>query len=57
MLRCALVAIVLFGAACSVCIHSYIYRIKVEEQVLLRTFGRQYESYMRRTCALIPYIY
>ncbi len=36
---------------------AYIYRIKVEEQVLLRTFGRQYESYMRRTCALIPYIY
>lgn len=38
-------------------IPAYFYRIKIEEQALLSAFGRQYENYMGRTYALLPYIY
>jgi protein-S-isoprenylcysteine O-methyltransferase len=35
----------------------YLYRIKVEEDALIATFGEQYLAYMRRTRRLIPWIY
>lgn len=38
-------------------IPAYLYRIKVEERALLSAFGQQYENYMGRTYALLPYIY
>jgi protein-S-isoprenylcysteine O-methyltransferase Ste14 len=37
---------------CAVC-----YRIQVEEQALLRAFGRQYADYASRTRRLIPRVY
>jgi protein-S-isoprenylcysteine O-methyltransferase Ste14 len=34
-----------------------IYRIKIEEKVLLEQFGKEYEEYMKKTTRLIPRIY
>jgi protein-S-isoprenylcysteine O-methyltransferase Ste14 len=39
------------------CIPSFIYRIEVEERMLIEKFGKQYEDYMKRSKTLIPYIY
>lgn len=33
------------------------YRIKVEEQALLETFGEDYETYRKKTKMLIPFLY
>lgn len=33
------------------------YRIKVEEEALVETFGKAYEDYRKRTKMLIPFIY
>lgn len=35
----------------------YYYRIKVEEETLVKEFGDEYESYRTKTKKLIPYIY
>ena len=35
----------------------YIYRIRVEEQMLMERFGEEYRAYQRRTKKLIPAIY
>jgi len=34
-----------------------IMRIKIEERMLIATFGKEYEEYMKKTHKLIPYIY
>jgi len=34
-----------------------IYRIRVEEQMLIDQFGDEYRTYMRKTKRLIPFIY
>ncbi len=34
-----------------------IYRIRVEEKILAKKFGKQYEEYARKTKRFIPYIY
>jgi hypothetical protein len=34
-----------------------LYRIKMEEKVLVSRFGREYTEYARRTKKLIPYLY
>jgi len=34
-----------------------IMRIKIEERMLISTFGKEYEEYMKKTYKLIPYIY
>jgi len=36
---------------------AYYYRIKVEEETLVREFGKEYENYRTRTKKLIPFIY
>jgi protein-S-isoprenylcysteine O-methyltransferase Ste14 len=36
---------------------SYVWRIKVEDRMLLEQFGRTYEDYKRRTWALIPFVW
>lgn len=36
---------------------AYWYRIKVEEETLVREFGKEYKSYQARTKKLFPYIY
>jgi len=38
-------------------IPAYIYRIKIEEYALIKTFGEQYESYREKSYALLPLIY
>ncbi|UTA66955.1 isoprenylcysteine carboxylmethyltransferase family protein [Emticicia sp. 21SJ11W-3] len=35
----------------------YLYRIKLEEKLLIAHFGDEYRAYMKRTWALIPYIF
>jgi len=35
----------------------YIYRMKIEEELLINRFGSEYLDYMRRSKRLIPYIY
>lgn len=34
-----------------------IYRISIEENVLLKEFGKTYEEYMLKTCKMIPKLY
>ena len=34
-----------------------IYRIKIEEEMLIEKFGIDYLEYMKKTKKLIPYIY
>lgn len=36
---------------------AFLYRIRVEEAVLIRAFGDDYKAYMRRTWRLIPFLY
>jgi protein-S-isoprenylcysteine O-methyltransferase Ste14 len=36
---------------------AFIHRINVEEKVLLKEFGTQYEEYAKRTKRLIPFVY
>ncbi|GET53672.1 hypothetical protein RhiirA1_406489 [Rhizophagus irregularis] len=48
-----LVALIIFIAI----ILTYLYRIRKEEVVLLRTFGVDYLEYSTRVSKLIPYIY
>jgi len=35
----------------------YLYRISVEERMLVKVFGDTYVQYQRRTCKLIPFVY
>lgn len=35
----------------------FIYRIKVEERMLIEEFGGEYLEYMKRTKKLLPYVY
>jgi protein-S-isoprenylcysteine O-methyltransferase Ste14 len=35
----------------------FLYRIKVEESMLIKQFGNEYVEYMKRTKRLIPYVY
>jgi protein-S-isoprenylcysteine O-methyltransferase Ste14 len=48
-----LVALIIF----IVIIFTYLYRIRREENILLRTFGVDYLEYSTRVSKLIPYIY
>lgn len=41
----------------TVMLAAYRYRIRVEEETLVRNFGDEYENYQRRTKKLVPYIY
>jgi protein-S-isoprenylcysteine O-methyltransferase Ste14 len=34
-----------------------LYRLEVEENMLLEKFGDEYREYMRRTRRLVPYLY
>jgi protein-S-isoprenylcysteine O-methyltransferase Ste14 len=34
-----------------------LFRIGIEERMLVEEFGVEYEEYMRRTKKLIPYVY
>ena len=34
-----------------------LFRIGIEERMLVEEFGAEYEEYMRRTKKLIPYVY
>ncbi|HKW69223.1 MAG TPA: hypothetical protein VJP81_01455 [Candidatus Dormibacteraeota bacterium] len=34
----------------------YVYRIRVEEQVLAEALGEPYRNYMRRTKRLLPFV-
>jgi protein-S-isoprenylcysteine O-methyltransferase Ste14 len=36
---------------------AYVYRIRVEEQALVRGLGPAYSEYMRRTWRLVPYVF
>jgi protein-S-isoprenylcysteine O-methyltransferase Ste14 len=36
---------------------SFIYRINVEEKMLLQLFGEEYKQYKRYTKKLIPFLY
>jgi protein-S-isoprenylcysteine O-methyltransferase Ste14 len=36
---------------------AYVYRIRVEEQALVRGLGPAYSDYMQRTWRLIPYVF
>ena len=36
---------------------AYAYRIRIEEQALLKGLGRPYQEYMRRTWRLIPFVF
>ena len=36
---------------------AYVYRIRVEEQALIKGLGSPYQDYMRRTWRLIPFVY
>ena len=36
---------------------SYLYRIRIEESVLLEEFGEEYREYMKKTKKIIPFIY
>ena len=36
---------------------SYLYRIRIEESVLLEEFGDKYREYMKKTKKIIPFIY
>jgi protein-S-isoprenylcysteine O-methyltransferase Ste14 len=36
---------------------AFIYRINIEENVLVEQFGEQYRDYMRKTKRIIPFIY
>jgi len=36
---------------------AFLYRIHVEERVLLEAFGERYRAYMERTKRLIPLLY
>ncbi len=36
---------------------AYMYRIKLEEQTLVKEFGTVYRQYQEKTCRLIPFIY
>ncbi len=38
-------------------IPALIYRIKVEEELLMKSFGKKYHNYMKRTYRLLPFIY
>jgi protein-S-isoprenylcysteine O-methyltransferase len=38
-------------------IPAYLYRIRVEENVMCHEFGATYENYMKRTRRLIPFVY
>jgi protein-S-isoprenylcysteine O-methyltransferase Ste14 len=48
-----------FGIAFTLVVVSagYYYRIKVEEETLLKVFGKEYEYYQSRTKKMIPFIY
>lgn len=35
----------------------YLYRIKIEESILLEEFGDEYQEYMKKTRKIIPFIY
>jgi protein-S-isoprenylcysteine O-methyltransferase Ste14 len=35
----------------------FLWRMRIEEDALLETFGERYRDYMRRTRRLIPFIY
>jgi len=35
----------------------YLYRIRIEEKMVIEKFGKEYLEYMKRTKKLIPYIY
>ncbi len=41
----------------TIAIPAYIYRIKIEEDALINTFGQQYETYRKSSYALLPLIY
>lgn len=36
---------------------AFLYRISVEERVLIEEFGEEYEEYRKRTRAIVPFIY
>ena len=36
---------------------SYLYRIRIEESVLLEEFGDEYREYMKKTKRILPFIY
>jgi protein-S-isoprenylcysteine O-methyltransferase len=36
---------------------SYLYRIRCEEAMLLASLGTPYQSYMKRTWKLVPFVY
>ncbi len=40
-----------------VCFGAYFYRIQSEEAMLVTTFGKEYQDYIRKTHRLIPYIF
>jgi protein-S-isoprenylcysteine O-methyltransferase len=40
-----------------VMIRAYGYRMQVEEEMLTRAFGREYERYVSRTRRLVPFLY
>jgi protein-S-isoprenylcysteine O-methyltransferase Ste14 len=45
------------GVAGIVVVGAYLYRVKVEEEMLVTTLGDEYRAYQGRTCRLIPFIY
>lgn len=47
---------VVFLATLLATITAYTYRIRVEEEMLLKTFGTAYESYQREVPALLPFL-
>ena len=40
-----------------VLVPAYVYRIKIEEEMLLSTFKDEYRDYMRKTKKLIPFVF
>jgi len=35
----------------------FLYRIRIEERVLLEEFGNEYREHMKKTKKMIPYVY
>ncbi len=46
-----------FACAVVPCTIALLYRIQLEEKILVAAFGTQYEQYMLRTKRLLPFIY
>ena len=44
-------------ASISATLAAYAYRIRVEEAMLIATFGEPYEEYRREVAALVPFIW